>query len=88
MAQLIYNIPDNQFARLRDGLCGSGGYQETINIGTEEEPQIVPNPQSKAQFAKERIAFLAKSDVRQYERRIALEAARDAQDSAEEIDIT
>lgn len=88
MAQITLTIPDDKAIRFRDGLCGAGGYQENIDIGTVDNPNIVPNPQSKAAFAKQRIAYLAISDVKQYEQKVATQAAKEAQDQIDEIDIS
>lgn len=49
MANITINIPDNQITRVLDGIAEDNGYQATI---IDEEGNSIPNPETKAQFAK------------------------------------
>lgn len=70
MAQLILNIPDNQINRVIDAICIKYGYQDQL-----ETPEgYIPNPLTKAQFSRNRVAELLKNHILQIEREIATNA--------------
>lgn len=90
MAQITINIPNGVVQRTLDAICGKNGYQEEINQGTEDAPDMIPNPQTKAEFAKAWIISVVKHQVKIYESEQAAITARQAQEQAveSEIDIT
>ena len=90
MATLSIEIPNPVAARLMNAIAAQNGYQETVNIGTEEVPEIVPNPQSKAEFAKQWVILQLKHQVRHYESQIAgRDAAQVAADAVDnDIELT
>ena len=67
MATISITIPDNQLARVVEGIALACGYQETIDGQ--------PNPQTKNQFARARVAQWVKDTVRRAELRAAEAAA-------------
>jgi hypothetical protein len=70
MANLTFNIPDADMPRVIKA-WGEGWQEEVMTPGTpgdpESQPTWNPNPQTKAQFAKEQIRRLISDRVRQYE---------------------
>ena len=52
MPQVIINISDSQIQRVIDGIAVFRGYQDTIEVSEMEEIKTIPNPQTKAEFAK------------------------------------
>lgn len=68
MAQVILTYPDAVAQRVVDALCGRFGYQATLQNG-------LPNPQTRAQFAKLQIANFIKDTVAGWEATIAKESA-------------
>jgi hypothetical protein len=65
MATITITIPDNEIARAISAICKKYNYQDTI-LGTPEQGMI-PNPESKAQFAKRMVAQIIKDAVLQQE---------------------
>lgn len=59
MAQLVVNIPDNQVNRVVTALCAFGGYTTQV----EQDGVLVPNPQTKAQFARQMVTQFIKTAV-------------------------
>ena len=57
MATMTITIPDGRVAALLDAFALQYGYQETIEDGDD----VIPNPISKVQFAKEQISRFIKS---------------------------
>ena len=86
MATLSITIPDPIKDRVLLGFTAASGYQEEVDDGTGT---MIPNPQTRAQYAKEVLKALVKSRVVAYESEIAGVSAREAaQQTAEsEIDI-
>lgn len=68
MATILIDFPDGQAARIRDGLCGYGGYRDTLEDGS-------PNPITRGQFAKRTLAKLGIDAVRAYEKSTAIASA-------------
>lgn len=72
---ITLTIPDNQVARVINALCVRYGYQETIaNPNSGDVLQYIPNPQTKAQFARAQIISFLKRVTTEVE----LEEARKA----------
>lgn len=78
MASIQITIPDGVAARVTDGLAGQYNYQATIPAPNPLNPPV-PNPETKAQFAKRMVANFIKDSVKAYE---ATQAARIARDTA------
>jgi hypothetical protein len=58
---ITLTIPDEQAARVMNALCVRYGYQETIaDPNGGDVLQYIPNPQTKAQFAREQIISFLK----------------------------
>jgi len=73
--QITITIPDEIAPRVIDGVAGQHGYQETV---LDEEGNEIPNPETKAQFAKRVILEGVKNAVLSWEAVQAAEAARTA----------
>ena len=64
MAKLTITIPDNIKDRVLDALCYSNSYKDEVeNVNGE----MVPNPVSKVQFAKDLLKTYIKMQVVGYE---------------------
>ena len=48
---------------VRDAICANYNYQENV---TGEDGELVPNPESKAEFARRMILKFIKENVRKY----------------------
>lgn len=70
---LSFEIPDAQAARLVEAICGLGNYQATLPDG---RGGTIPNPQTKPQFARERVRHYLISRVKTWEEDQAAAAAR------------
>lgn len=81
---LSISIPDAVAPRVIDGFTGQHGYQETV---TDAEGNEVPNPQTKAQFAKQTIGEFVKNSVMAYEANQAVDTARTSAIDSVETDI-
>ena len=66
MAQIVLNIPDALVDRVVAGMCGLHNYQETIPDPNNPE-QMIPNPETKAEFVKRIIRKKIKRDVIEWE---------------------
>lgn len=73
MATITITIPAGVTNRVIDGLCKRYHYQ-----GFLDEEKTMPNPETKAQFAKKRIISFIKSAVREAEAEDAKKAAESA----------
>lgn len=80
MATLSISIPDDQAARVRNSFCAQYGYQETINGE--------PNPETKAQFMKQKIIQFVKESIKAHERQAASETAGQQAAEAVESEVT
>lgn len=86
MAQIIFDIPDPQVARLIDSLAMAFNYQANI---TNADGSLSPNPETKGQFAKRMTIQWWKNVVRSVEVQTARKQAEvDYQQTATEIDVT
>ena len=73
MATLSVTIPAAITQRVLDAVCYNNGYVDTVSdAGTGKE---IPNPVSKAVFAKQYIKDLIVANVVTYERHIAAQQA-------------
>lgn len=71
---IILTIPDNKAQRIVNGICGTFGYQDTIDdLDDNSMPRSVPNPETKTQFSKRMLYKMIKDAV------MAWESARDAE---------
>jgi len=88
MADIKVTIKDSQLTRVVDGIAGQCGYQENIPDPKDFGKQI-PNPETKAHFARKAMVEWVKDNVRAYEIRLAQEAAgKTAVDGTKDLDIT
>jgi len=94
MAQFNLTIPDAAVPELLDAFAATYGYQTTIPNPVPEPATpgswtpTIPNPQTKAQFARARVAAYMKDVVRSYRSNTAIEAARVTADQQAAPDIT
>ena len=74
---LSYTLSDAQAAEVVDALCQRYGYQDTLpdpnNAG-----QTIPNPETRAQFAKRQVAEFIKHEGLAYRRWLAENSASTA----------
>lgn len=61
MAQIIFNIPDDQVSRVVTALSGFYGYREIDENGD-------PNPETRAAYAKRKMAQEMRARVKRVER--------------------
>jgi hypothetical protein len=76
LATWQFNIPDAAVQRVVDALAANGGYQE--QIPDPDTGEMTANPQTKVQFARERVKSFIRSQVAAYESEQAASTARDA----------
>lgn len=76
MAQIVIAIPDGVAARVTNGLAGQYGYKATIPAPNPADPPV-PNPESKAQFARRMVRQFIHETVKAYEASQAANTARD-----------
>lgn len=85
MANITIQIPDALLPRVINGLSTFYGYQaEVINT----EGQTIPNPQTKAQFAKKQLIEHIKHCVKTVETDEAVRQARESKSTEVENGIT
>ena len=65
---ITFTIPQVQAQRAIDGVAYNNGYRDTV---PDQDGAMIPNPQSKAAFAKEVIRQFIIDNVRAYETRTA-----------------
>ena len=70
MAEIVIKIPDAKLNRVVDGVCGNFGYQENVP-DPDNDGEVMPNPQTKGQFAKAQIVKYTKDCVRAYEYKVS-----------------
>jgi hypothetical protein len=80
MAQVIVDVPDAVLPRVLDAFAATFGYQATL-------PSGAPNPQTRAQFAKQRLAAYVKQVTVAYEATRDAEAARQTSTQTANTDI-
>ncbi len=86
MAQLVFEVPDAVAARAVNAVAYYNGYMDTIIDPATGNP--IPNPETKAHYAKMVIARWIKAQVVAYERRTAAGSAGDQSEQAAESEIT
>lgn len=84
MAQITITIPDEILQRVLDGIAGQHGYQTMIE---QPEGEPIPNPETKAQFAKRMMINWALQSIMAWESLQASEVARLAAITDAEQDI-
>lgn len=72
MANITITIPDNQIARAINALCSRYNYQDMVTIDINIGP--VPNPETRAQFARRMVATALKEIVLAQEKQDAINA--------------
>lgn len=75
MATITLDVPDAQEDRIYEAFATAFGYQEEI-ADPDDAGQTIDNPQSKADFAKERIASFITGTVASVEAEAAATEAR------------
>lgn len=80
MAQITINIPDAQVSRVVNALCAFGGYTTQV----EQDGVLVPNPQTKPQFARAMITEFVKTAVTLTEGKVAQAAKQEELKAAQE----
>ncbi len=83
MATLSVTVPDSIVARVLTGVCGYNGYQAKIQ-DPNNPGNLIDNPVTPGQFAKDCIKQYLKNCVVAYE---AVKAAEDARQAAYEAAI-
>ncbi len=85
MASITLTIPAGDATRILDGFATHHKYQTDVANplydpadAESTEPETIPNPESKVEFAKRKIIEFVKASVKAEETRVALEAARGA----------
>lgn len=83
MADLVFTIPDQYVADVLDAFADKYEYREEIEVDDPDSDMpgmyiTVPNPQTKAQFAKQVILNHIKTVYVQYKEKIDTQAAVDA----------
>ena len=78
MAQLVIDVPDAVVTRVLAAFAKQYGYQEEIDDPANSGAKI-PNPMTKAQFAKKVVTRFAKEVVMAYESGLKAEEARKAE---------
>lgn len=85
LINLSVTVPDAQATAILNDFCDYHGYQSSF---TDEAGNITTNPQTKAQFAKAKVASFIKERIKAYRANKEAEIARQAQiTSAEAISI-
>lgn len=84
MAQMSFTIPDSILARVINGVAYQNGYQDQV---PDANGNLVANPYSKTQFAKDCLKAYVKNCVVSWEANQAAETARVAAVSAGTSDI-
>lgn len=72
MANITITIPDNEISRAINAICSKYNYQDTIIVDIDKGP--IPNPETKAQFAKRMVARIIKEAVLEQEKQDAVNA--------------
>ena len=78
IAVITLNIPDAALPRIIDAFCTEYNY---IPQMTNAEGEVIPNPQTRAQFTKAKIIEHIKAVVKDQEGRVAAEAARQTKET-------
>lgn len=76
MATITLNIPNAVLPRVIDGICNQHNYQAEVISTDNNKTEYVPNPETKAVFAKRMIIEYCKSAVKNYEAELVANTAR------------
>ena len=68
MAEIKLNIPADKIQLIIDSFCNVYGWKE--NIDDPEGEDMIPNPETKAQFAKRMVIEYVKDTVLREEKRL------------------
>lgn len=79
MAAITINVPDAQATRVIDAVCVTQGYSATISDPANPS-QLIPNPQTKAQFVRVYLASHIRAIVVSYEADVAAAQSRQTSD--------
>lgn len=71
-----FNLPDDKFDAVIGAFANANGYQETI---ADSNNQVIPNPQTREQFAKKFVRDLL---IHSYAESLAQSAAQTARHNA------
>lgn len=86
MANITLTIPDASFTRVVRGICAYHGYTDLIEA---VDGSMIPNPESRNQFAKRMLVTSVKNWLKNVEGELAAQAARaTAVSGVDPIDIT
>jgi len=96
VAQYCINIPDEHVDRVVSGVANQYGYQEFLDNPdfnhleeiSGENPETIPNPQTKGQFVNQVVRGFLIDNVKAWEAKQAADAARQAAIDSVNIDIT
>ncbi len=75
MATLTITIPNAQLTRVANAVATQHGYQAEVP-DPDNPGQTIPNPQTKADFAREVLMRFLRETVRAHEAAVAAESAR------------
>jgi hypothetical protein len=85
MASFTINYPDGMGQRILDGFCSSYGYQDQIRTA---DNQLIPNPETKAEFLKRKVGEFVKSAWKSAEVAEAKRAAAATITDIDDVDIS
>ena len=77
MARLSFDIPDEHIPVLLDAFAAVYNYQDQIEDPNEDVVRLIPNPESKQQFAKRRIINFIKNTYTKHKSDMDIMAARE-----------
>jgi hypothetical protein len=80
MATISFAIPDDVLPRVLDAFAEMYGYQDQVS-DPANPGEMIPNPQTKAQFARRKIIDYVREMVRVYEGSVAKASAEAKSDS-------
>lgn len=85
MAILTINIPDPVATRVLTGFSAANGYQPTVPDG---QGGTVPNPETRAQFCRRKLAEYVKATVQGWEANAAAHTAAQAAAAAADSELS
>lgn len=63
MAKIIFTMPDDVAVNVTEAFCNMYGYQPSTTDGNGE---VVPNPQTAAEFAQQQVVSFVRKTVIEY----------------------
>lgn len=87
MASLTLTFPDAIAQRVLNSFCTIRGYSDTVPNPEDPGGPWIPNPETKAQFAKRQLKEFVLQELTRYEVGVAVAAASTAAGEAVEEDI-